>query len=136
MLPVQINLWGVAAATAFTMIVGALWYSDLLFAKQWMKLIGRTPEDLQKDGGQMYLLTALCWLLAAYILAHAVQYVAADTWVEGGVTGFWAWTGFVFTTNLIHGLFEGKSKKLMALNLGYTLVGFIGMGIILVLLPN
>lgn len=136
MLPVQINLWGVAAATAFAMIVGALWYSDLLFAKQWMKLIGRTPEDLQKDGGQMYLLTALCWLLAAYILAHAVQYVAADTWVEGGVTGFWAWAGFAFTTNLIHGLFEGKPKKLMALNLGYTLVGFIGMGIILVLLPN
>lgn len=134
--PVQINLWGVAAATAFSMILGALWYSDLLFAKQWMKLIGKTAEDIQKSAGQTYLLTALLWLLVSYVLACSVQYVAADQWIEGAVTGFWAWAGFVLPTNMIHGLFQGQSKKLMAINLGYTLIGLIGMGIILVLLPN
>lgn len=136
MLPVQINLWGVLAAAAFSMILGALWYSDIMFAKPWLKQIGKTMEEVNKGAGQMYFLTALLWLLTSYILAHAVQYVAADTWVEGAVTGFWAWAGFALTSNLIHGLFQGSSKKLMAINLGYTFVGFIGMGIILVLLPN
>ncbi len=134
--PVQINLWGVAAATAFAMVLGVLWYSIPVFGKRWMQLVGKKPEDLQKDAGQVYLLTALLWLLVAYVMAHAVQYIAADTWIEGAVTGFWAWAGFAFTTNAIHTLFSGGSKRVLAINLGYTLVALIGMGIILVILPN
>lgn len=133
---VTINLWGVVAATAFAMVLGALWYSPVLFYKQWAKLVGKKASDMQKGAGQMYVLTALLWLLTAYIMAHAVAYVAADTWLEGAVTGFWAWAGFVLTTNLIHGLFQGTAKKLMAINVGYSLVALVGMGTILVLLPN
>ncbi|MCC7543549.1 DUF1761 domain-containing protein [bacterium] len=133
--PVTINLWGVLAATAFSMIVGAVWYGPLL-GKEWMKLVNKTQEDLSKSGGQIYLVTMLCWLLVSYVLALFVQYVAADTWVEGAVTGFWIWAGFIFPTHVIHTLFAGRSKKLVAIDLGYTLVAMIGMGIILVALPN
>ncbi|MBP9827004.1 DUF1761 domain-containing protein [Candidatus Saccharibacteria bacterium] len=133
---VQINLWGVVAATAFAMVVGALWYSQPLFGKTWMALTGRKTEDVSSSAGQAYALTGILWLLASYVLAHAVQYIGADTALEGAVTGFWVWTGFVFTTGFIHTLFEGKSKKLFAINAGYTLFALIGMGVILVLLPN
>lgn len=133
---VQINLWGVLAATAFSMIVGVIWYSVPVFGKKWMKLIGKSAEELQKQGGQIYLLTALLWLLVSYVMAHAVQYIAADTWIEGAVTGFWAWAGFAFTTNTIHALFQGQSKQLLGINLGYSLVALVGSGMILVLLPN
>ncbi len=134
--PVQINLWGVLAATAFAMVVGAIWYSQPVLGKTWQKLVGKSQEELTKSAGQVYLITLLCWLLASYVLALFVQYVAADTWVEGAVTGFWIWAGFVFPTNVIHTLFAGRSKKLVAIDLGYTVVSMIGMGIILVLLPN
>ncbi len=133
---VQINIWGVLAATAFAMVVGVLWYSNLMFGKTWMKLLNKKSQDLMRRAGQMYLLTTVLWLLAAYVLAHFVQYVTADTWLEGAITGFWLWTGFVFTTGLIHTLFSGRSKKLFAIDAGYALIALIGMGIILVALPN
>jgi hypothetical protein len=56
---VQINLWGVIAATAFGMVVGAIWYSELLFGKQWMRLAGKKADDLQNNAGASYLLTGL-----------------------------------------------------------------------------
>lgn len=133
---VQINLWGVIAATAFGMVVGAIWYSELLFGKQWMKLAGKKASDLQNNAGSSYLLTGLLWLLIGYVLAHFVQYTFADTWLEGAITGFWLWTGFVFAPQLIHALFDGTSKKLLAINASYTLLALLGMGIILVILPN
>jgi len=134
--PIQINLWAVIAATAFAMVVGTVWYSELIFGKQWAKLVGKKAADMQKGAGQMYMLTAALWLLVSYVLAHFVQYTYADVWYEGAIAGFWLWTGFVFAVGLIHALFEGKSKFLFAINAGYTLAALVGMGIILVVLPN
>lgn len=134
--PIQINLWAVIAATAFALVVGALWYSELLFGRTWAKLMGKKLADLQKSAGQMYLITALLWLVAGYVLAHFVQYTYADTWYEGAITGFWLWTGFSFAVGLIHTMFEGRSKLLFAINAGYSLVALMGMGIILVVLPS
>lgn len=134
--PVQINLWGVVAATAFAMVVGALWYSDLILGKQWQKAAGKKAADITKGAGTIYLVTALLWLLTSYVLAHFVGYAAADTWLEGAVVGLWVWIGFVFTTGLIHVLFDGRPKRLFAINAGYTLVALVGMGAIIVLLPN
>jgi hypothetical protein len=37
---------------------------------------------------------------------------------------------------LIHSLFDDSSKKLLAINTSYTLIALVGMGIILVVLPN
>lgn len=133
---VQINLWGVLAATAFAMVIGAIWYSQLILGKQWMKLVGRTTEELQKSAGQTYIITMLCWLLASYVLAQFIQYVAADTLVEGGVTGFMIWAGFLFPTHIIHTFYAGRSRKLVFIDLGYTLIALIGMGMIIVALPN
>jgi len=133
--PVQINLWAVLAATAFAMIIGAIWYGPL-FGKPWMKLVNRTPDDLARGSGQIYLITGLCWLLVGYVLAHFVQYTAADTAVEGAITGLWIWAGFVFPTHVIHTMFAGRSKKLVAIDLGYTLIALLGMGLILVILPS
>lgn len=135
MLPVQINLWGVVAATAFAVVVGAVWYSQYVLGKPWMKAVGKSIEDIQKQAGMIYLLTMLCWLVVSYILAHFVNYAGADTWTEGAITGLWIWAGFVFPTNTIHALFSGRSRKLLAIDLGYTFIALIGMGIILVLLP-
>jgi hypothetical protein len=41
----SINLPAVLVATIYTMVVGFLWYSPLLFAKPWMKEMGYDPND-------------------------------------------------------------------------------------------
>lgn len=133
---VQVNNWGILAATAFAVALGALWYSELLFGKTWMKLVGKKQADLMKSAGQTYALTAVLWLMASYVLALFVQWAAAITAVQGAMVGFYIWTGFVFTTGLIHTMYSGRSKRLFAIDAGYTLVALMGMGMILVILPN
>ena len=44
-----VNLIGILVATLIGMVLGAIWYSPMLFGKQWMKSIGKTPETLTGD---------------------------------------------------------------------------------------
>ena len=40
------NYVAIGAATVVGMVLGALWYSPVLFANQWMQCIGKTKETL------------------------------------------------------------------------------------------
>ena len=40
-----INPWAVLVASVATMVIGFLWYSPILFARPWMRLMGCDPED-------------------------------------------------------------------------------------------
>ena len=44
---VEFNWLAIIAATAFAAVVGALWYSPLLFLNRWMELRGVTRESMQ-----------------------------------------------------------------------------------------
>lgn len=43
----DINYWAVLVATLAFMIIGSLWYSQLLFGKAWMKYLGLKREDMK-----------------------------------------------------------------------------------------
>lgn len=129
---VELNYGAVLVAAVINMILGAFWYSPILFAKPWMKLIGKKEEDLKK--GNMPLLygsSFASYLIMSYVLAHVIYYSQATTFLEGMVTGFWMWLGFVVTTSGVNSLFEGKHMQLTAINLGYPLVGLMLMGAVL-----
>ena len=42
----QISILAIILAVVANMIIGALWYSPLLFANVWMKSLGKTREEL------------------------------------------------------------------------------------------
>lgn len=128
---VSINYWAVLVATAAAMVVGAVWYSPILFAKPWMALVGKRQEDMKKGVGPLYAITAVATLLCAYILAHFVDYTGANTWLLGLQTGFWAWLGFVAPTILVESLFAGRAWKLYVITVGHHLVSLLVMGAIL-----
>lgn len=44
----DVNLVAVLVAGVVDMVIGALWYSPVLFAKSWMRLIGKKEEDMKK----------------------------------------------------------------------------------------
>ncbi|BBM89849.1 hypothetical protein COTS27_01562 [Spirochaetota bacterium] len=55
------------------MLIGALWYSPLLFGKYWMKSLGFQMEDIQSEEGKRsakigYLLSSLTALTSSYII--------------------------------------------------------------------
>src|SRR6266513_1750644 len=103
---VDINYVAVLAAAVVNMVVGMAWYSESLFGKSWSKLTGRSMDDMRGSGaGPGYAIAAVGALLQAYILAHFVQYAAANTVSEGAITGFWIWLGFVAVVMAVNTLF-------------------------------
>jgi hypothetical protein len=124
----------VVSAVAYWML-GALWYSRLLFERPFIALKGYTPEEvaaLQAAGvGRIIGVAFVSSLLLAYVLAHFVKFTGAETARAGVETGFWLWLGFVVTTNLETVLFESRPLGLYLINNGYHLVGFLCMGALL-----
>ena len=45
---IDINFLAVLVATIVSMVLGALWYSPILFGKLWAKLSKFTEEDIEK----------------------------------------------------------------------------------------
>jgi hypothetical protein len=127
---VDINVMTVIAAAVVNMIIGSVWYSPALFAKQWVKLTGRKIEDM-KGAGSGYVIAGIGALVQAWILAHFVQYAGASTAVKGAMIGFWLWVGFVAVTNGVNTIFAGRRKKLWAIDSGYFLAVLIVNGALL-----
>ncbi|MBY0110711.1 DUF1761 domain-containing protein [Patescibacteria group bacterium] len=132
-----INYWAVLGAAVAAIILGALWYGPL-FGKQWMGMIGLTPEGMKamKLSPAMAMgLGLITTLLMAYVLAHGIVFGNAylgTTGVAGGMMGaFWYWLGFAVPLTAGAYLWEGKSITLWVLNASYYLVSLLLMGAIL-----
>ncbi len=127
----DINYWSVLVAALAGWVVGAVWYSPALFAKPWLKALGKRQGDNKGGAGKAMGIGFLVTLLTAYVLAHFVQAVGAIDWMEGAQLGFWAWLGFVFTRTMLSSVFEGRSWKLFCIGTFHDLVVFLVMGGIL-----
>ncbi len=135
---VQVNLLAVFLAAVSTMVVGSIWYSKGVFGTTWEKLAKASmtkknfkPSDMAWLMGSTFVAS----LLTAYVLAH-VTYLAnqffGDSFLENALTtGFWLWLGFVATRLYVHDAFEGRRKKLTALNALHELVTFMVMALII-----
>ncbi len=127
----------VLVAAVVTMVIGGLWYSPILFGKQWIRLSGMSMEKVQsaKQRGMAvsYALMFVGALVMSYILAHVVWFTHATTFGTGMQMGFWMWFGFISPVLLGPVLWEGKSLGLYVLNSAYYLVVIMVMGVILAL---
>jgi hypothetical protein len=132
---IDVNWWAVLVAIAVNMVVGAIWYSPAMFAKQWAKLVGRKMEEMG-DGAKGYVLTTIGAFLQVIILLHFVTYVRFfyPTYSDinvGLLTAIWAWIGFVAVPQGVNMVFANTRKKLFAINTGYFLVVLLINGVLL-----
>jgi hypothetical protein len=130
---VAVNYWAVIVAAVLYFASGALWYSSIMFGKQWLELIAMTPEKLEaakKNAWKAYLTTAVAALLMSYGLARLVDYMQVMTFAGGLHLGFWSWLVFVITTMMINNSFSGRPVKLLLIDGGYHLYGLLLMGVI------
>ena len=134
MLPeVTINYWAMLACVAASMALGYVWYSMPVFGRTWMQLIGKTEEELKKGTGPAMGIALVLSFIAAYVFAHVLDYVSAETWMEGVTTAGWMWFGFIFAIVWMQNIFAQRPFKLTVINSGYHLVQFLIFGIILTL---
>ncbi len=94
----EVNYTYVVIATIAQFILGAVWYSPLLFGKWWMEFMECTdmpPEELQKMQKAMtpfYLLQLFLTFFTTVSFANLVLYIPAFGIYH---IAFWIWIGFI-----------------------------------------
>lgn len=128
------TLIGVAAVVQF--VLGAMWYSPLMFGKLWMEIMESThlsKEELQKLQKAMtpfYALQLLLAVLTTFVLAMFVHYLemANVGFHAYGVAG-WVWLGFIVPTQIACVVWANTKKKYWAKQIfvitSYQLVGMM-----------
>ena len=134
MVSYAVNYVAIIVAAIANMVVGYLWYSQMLFGKAWMKMTGK--KDMGKKDSMLMMMGAgyISSVVMAYVLAIFIQLNGATTPLAGAMAAFWPWLGFVATVTLGSVLWEGKSIQLWVLNAAHYLVGMAVMGAVLVAL--
>ncbi len=126
---VDLNWLAIVAAAFVPMVVGALWYSPILFARPWMRAVGRSPEEL--TGASLgYGLSALMAVVTSYALARIVRWAEVDDLWNGALVGALAWLGFVATILAVSTYFGGRPRTLWAIDAAYWLVSLVMLGAI------
>jgi hypothetical protein len=131
----NVNILAVLVAAVLTFVLGAFWYSPVLFARQWMQAQGYTPERLQamKQKGltRAYVGSALCYLVMAYVVALLAAYTNSTSLAQGLWLGFLAWLGFAAPIGLTANLFSEKPIAAWVIDAGYQLAYLVIMGALL-----
>jgi hypothetical protein len=124
------SVWWVILAVVAYFGLGALWYSPLMFMKAWQAEIKRKSADMNMAASSM-VITFLAMIILVVVLAYMLQATGTQGAWRSAYLGAKLWLGFVATTALINNVFQGSSKKLYAIDLGYHLVGIVLAGAIL-----
>ena len=126
---IGINEWAVLTAAIASMIIGALWYSPLLFGNAWMRLMGFNKKDIEKAKkkgmGKLYFYNFIGALVMACVLAWFIGVSGASGLSEGIIVGFYVWVGFIAAIHIGSVLWEGRPFSLYLINISYWLVNLI-----------
>jgi fluoride ion exporter CrcB/FEX len=126
-----INHLAVFVCALLSLVVGALWYSPVLFFKAWQKESGLSAEQVAKaNPAKTYSLT----LVLAWIISYNLAFFLGDSktnWQWGLGAGLLAGVGWASTMFVIISLFEQRSLKYILINCGYITVYFGLIGFVL-----
>ncbi len=125
-----LNWLAVVAAALAMFVLGAIWYSPALFARQWAKAAGL--EINLAERGNFPLILAGSFVLTLIMAANLAFFVAGVP--DLGAVIFYAVAAGLGWATLglwIISLFERRPPAYILINGGYLTVGFVLMGLIL-----
>ncbi len=131
----QMNYLAVLVTAVVLFILGGLWYSPVMFAKRWIALQGRTPEELKAANPLpmpvLMLISFVGGLLVALALAVVLHHYSYMDAMKGAMIGALCWLGFQASTSLTTSLFSSRPSRLWLIDAGYNLVSAVLAGLIL-----
>lgn len=123
----HINLLAALAAAVLGFVIGALWYSPVLFAKVWAREAGVDDEKMRQ--GNMALIFGLAFAATLVAALNLSAFIGPKASLGFGTfAGFATGLGWVAMSLGILYLFERRSLKLWLVNSGYLVVMFTAMG--------
>jgi hypothetical protein len=128
----NLNHWALLVAALVLWLIGAVWYSPILFARPWMKLIPAPASPGKSNAMVVGMISSfICDIVLAFVLWHFVTWAGAHSWATGAFIGFLTWLGFIVAPQLPQGIYENRPFPLFAINSGYWLVGLLISGALL-----
>lgn len=122
----NVNFLAVIVSGVAAWVIGALWYSPLLFSKRWQKETGLSDDDVRQAnmavifGGSLVLM-----IIMALGLAMHIQTGQADL-MRGLKSGLLTGVFFSATIIGINYLYQRKSITLWLIDAGYAVL-FLGV---------
>ena len=127
-----INYVAAAVSAVVLMALGFVWYAPFLFGKAWMAALGKTEEEMRATGPSPALIAALADAILTSLVLAIVFQAAGISGVGGGIIAALGLAiGFSGMSIISNGAFEGRPRPLVLINLGYRLVAYPIVGIIL-----
>ena len=129
-----INLGELVVAALSTFVIGFLWYGKFLFSNQWRVLAGVKEE--QMPTGRMIATFSLSFVLNFFVALFLsvfteIAMMLGSNAIYAGILAVLICLGFVATTFGVNYLFSQKPFKLYLIDVGYMLVCFFVMGLII-----
>jgi hypothetical protein len=126
----EVNWIAVALCAVSSLVIGGLWYSPVLFARQWQSAAGLSDEQAQ--GGNMAMIFGGAFLLSLLAAAVFAMFLGPDMSVGAATAvGFAAGLCWVAASYGINYLFERRPLRLWLINGGYHVLQFTAFGLIL-----
>jgi hypothetical protein len=108
------NISLIIFASLAQFILGALWYSPLMFGKLWMQIMEVTHlskdelQKMQKEMTPFYALQFFLTLFTTFSFANLVPYIPDFSAYH---IAFWIWIGFIVPTQIACIIWANTKKK-------------------------
>jgi hypothetical protein len=128
---ISFHLVAMLGAVVSRMVLGALWYSPLLFLKPWMRMTGITNQQMHQGMGKKIAFDILGSVLMAFAMYHAILYAKVTTVPFGLTIGFLNWLGYIAVATISSVTYEKRPAGLFWIHNGYNLISLMLMGAII-----
>ena len=114
----EIHWLPVLVAAVAQFLLGAIWYSPILFGNAWMAAIGKTKEQIEKEFHPGKLVVAFIGsVVAAVVLAIFISVGGVNSLTYGALLGLLAGVGFALSKGIVNDVMESRPTALTAMEL-------------------
>ena len=134
----RISYLAIVAALAAAAVVSSVWYSPLLFGKQWMELRSLNSVGVADTAMPMWkmLVNLVRESVVVYVLARLIDGLGIVDWKGALSLGFWVWLGFPVQMLVGASLWDNKPWTLDLIHAGDWLMKMLLMALILAKWPR
>jgi hypothetical protein len=134
MLIFQLNFLPVVVGALFIIILGAVWYSKILFGNKWMEYLGITMNDIEFSNISMvksYVITIISAFVTSYIMSVFINSLGIRDFFTGCLVGLLLWLALTLSRELKNLSWNDKPLGLIMIDSGYDLLYSVLVGGIL-----
>lgn len=131
----HVNIWSIIVAAVVAYVIGALWYSPVLFGKEWMRLKGISEKDITAESKRgiwkLYIIQLITTVVLFCVLGFIVTATGSIIAGDGIFLAFLAWLGFSLMPAIGDMLWNKTPFKLMLITQVCALVSWLLGGAII-----